>query len=122
MSSRCRSRAVTGRRLVDAGAPVTMKPAGPRHVDQYVPAQLGQASTRRQFGRKVGPPRYKSKKDTRQSIRLNSNAFSLTENGTVYVAKVGNLKVRWFRRLPAAPTSLTVTKDSCGRYFLSFVV
>ncbi|MFF4866030.1 RNA-guided endonuclease TnpB family protein, partial [Streptomyces sp. NPDC001231] len=26
------------------------------------------------------------------------------------------------RRLPAAPTSLTVTKDSSGRYFLSFVV
>ncbi|GAA2644019.1 RNA-guided endonuclease TnpB family protein [Streptomyces vastus] len=73
-------------------------------------------------GRKAGPPRYKSKKDTRQSIRLNANAFSLKENGTVYVAKVGNLKVKWSRRLPAAPTSLTVTKDSSGRYFLSFVV
>lgn len=73
-------------------------------------------------GRKVGPPRYKSKKDTWQSIRLNTNAFSLQDNGTVYVAKVGNLKVTWSRRLPAAPTSLTVTKDSCGRYFLSFVV
>jgi putative transposase len=45
-------------------------------------------------GRKVGPPRYKSKKDTRQSIRLNTNAFSLLENGTVYLAKVGNLKVK----------------------------
>ncbi|GGR44158.1 transposase [Streptomyces aurantiogriseus] len=73
-------------------------------------------------GRKVGPPRYKSKKDTRQSIRLNTNAFWLQDDGTVYVAKVGNLKVKWSRRLPAAPTSLTVTKDSCGRYFLSFVV
>jgi putative transposase len=73
-------------------------------------------------GRKVGPPRYKSKKDTRQSIRLTANAFSLQKNGTVYVAKVGDLKVKWSRRLPAAPTSLTVTKDSCGRYFLSFVV
>ncbi len=73
-------------------------------------------------GRKVGPPRYKSKKDTRQSIRLNTNAFSLHNDGTVYVAKVGNLKVKWSRRLPAAPTSLTVTKDSCGRCFLSFVV
>jgi putative transposase len=40
----------------------------------------------------------------------------------VYVAKVGRLKATWPRRLPAAPTSLTVTKDSCGRYFLSFVV
>ena len=73
-------------------------------------------------GKKVGPPRYKSKKDTRQSIRLNTNAFTLTANGTVYVAKVGDLKVKWSRRLPAAPTSLTVTKDSSGRYFLSFVV
>ncbi|MEU9850675.1 RNA-guided endonuclease TnpB family protein, partial [Streptomyces sp. NPDC047985] len=58
----------------------------------------------------------------RQSIRLNSGAFSLPGDGTVYVAKVGNLKVTWSRRLPAAPTSLTVVKDSCGRYFLSFVV
>ena len=40
----------------------------------------------------------------------------------MYVAKVGNLKVKWSRQLPAAPTSLTVTKDSSGRYFLSFVV
>ncbi|MER5968757.1 transposase [Streptomyces sp. NPDC002055] len=54
-------------------------------------------------GRKVGPPRYKSKKDRRQSIRLNTNAFSLRGDGTVYVAKVGSLKVRWSRRLPAAP-------------------
>ncbi|MFF8880900.1 RNA-guided endonuclease InsQ/TnpB family protein [Streptomyces flaveolus] len=73
-------------------------------------------------GRKVGPPRYKSKKDTRQSIRLNTNAFCLNSDGTVYVAKVGSLKVKWSRRLPATPSSLTVTKDSSGRYFLSFVV
>ncbi|MFE4695560.1 RNA-guided endonuclease InsQ/TnpB family protein [Streptomyces sp. NPDC056738] len=73
-------------------------------------------------GRRVGPPRYKSRKDTRQSIRLNTNAFRLQGDGTVYVAKVGNLKVKWSRRLPATPTSLTVTQDSSGRYFLSFVV
>ncbi|MFJ5035557.1 hypothetical protein ACIQB5_47905 [Streptomyces sp. NPDC088560] len=40
----------------------------------------------------------------------------------MYVAGVGGLKVKGFRRLPAAPTSLTVTKDSSARYFLSFVV
>jgi putative transposase len=73
-------------------------------------------------GRKVSPPRFKSKKDTRQAIRLNNNAFSLQDNGTVYVAKVGNIKVKWSRTLPAAPTSLTVVKDSSGRYFMSFVV
>ena len=35
----------------------------------------------------------------------------LQHNGTVYVAKVGAIKVNWSRPLPAAPTSLTVTKD-----------
>ncbi|MEU0846348.1 transposase, partial [Streptomyces sp. NPDC005962] len=73
-------------------------------------------------GREVAPPRYKSKKDTRQSIRLNTNAFSLQDNGTVYVAKVGTIRVKWSRPLPAAPTSLTVIKDSAGRYCMSFVV
>ncbi|MGW5214336.1 hypothetical protein ACWEQO_24840 [Streptomyces sp. NPDC004051] len=38
--------------------------------------------TGRRPGRKAGPPRYKSKKDTRQWMRLTSNAFSLQENGT----------------------------------------
>lgn len=73
-------------------------------------------------GRKVSPPRYKSGKDSRQSIRLTRNAFSLTDDSRLYVAKVGDLKVRWSRSLPAAPTSLTVIRDSAGRYFASFVV
>ncbi|WP_406182453.1 RNA-guided endonuclease InsQ/TnpB family protein [Streptomyces sp. NBC_01006] len=78
--------------------------------------------TGRRKGRKVGPPRFKSKKDPRQSIRVNANAFTLNANGTVYVAKVGSLKLKWSRPLPAAPTSLTVIKDSAGRFFASFVV
>ncbi|WKU44731.1 RNA-guided endonuclease TnpB family protein [Streptomyces sp. VNUA116] len=73
-------------------------------------------------GPRVAPPRFKSKKDGRQSVRLNTNAFSLRPDGSVYVAKVGDIKVRWSRPLPAAPTSLTVARDPCGRYFMSFVV
>jgi putative transposase len=73
-------------------------------------------------GPKAAPPRYKSRKDTRQSIRLNSNAFALRGNGRVYLAKIGEVKVTWSRELPAAPSSVTVIKDSAGRYFLSFVV
>ncbi|MCJ1677338.1 transposase [Streptomyces sp. APSN-46.1] len=46
----------------------------------------------------------------------------LRDDGRVYVAKVGDLRVRWSRPLPAAPTSLTVVKDAAGRYFASFVV
>ncbi len=58
-------------------------------------------------GKRKGPkaalPRFKSKKDGRQSVRLNTNAFSLQPDGSVYVAKVGDIKVRWSRPVPAAP-------------------
>lgn len=73
-------------------------------------------------GRKVGPPRFRSRKDHRQSIRLTSNGFSLRDNGKLYVAKVGELAVRWSRALPSEPSSVTIIRDSSGRYFASFVV
>ncbi|MFG2916419.1 RNA-guided endonuclease InsQ/TnpB family protein [Kitasatospora sp. NPDC048298] len=73
-------------------------------------------------GPKVAPPRFKSKRDNRQSIRLTANGFCLRDNGRLYVAKVGDLDVRWSRPLPAAPTSVTVTKDAADRYWASFVV
>ncbi|NEP05845.1 MAG: transposase [Okeania sp. SIO2G4] len=38
------------------------------------------------------------------------------------MAKIGKLKIVWSRELPAAPSSVTVIKDSAHRYFLSFVV
>jgi putative transposase len=78
--------------------------------------------TGRRKGPKVAPPRFKSKRDNRQSIRLTANGFSLRDNGTVYVAKVGDLEVKWSRPLPAAPSSVTITKDASGRYWASFVV
>ena len=73
-------------------------------------------------GRKVGRPRFRSRKHNRQAIRLTRNGFSLRSNGRLYVAKVGDLNVRWSRELPSAPSSATVIKDAAGRYFVSFVV
>ncbi|MEU9662958.1 RNA-guided endonuclease InsQ/TnpB family protein [Streptomyces chartreusis] len=73
-------------------------------------------------GPKVAPPRFKSKRDNEQSIRLTANGFSLRDNGKLYVAKVGDLRVRWSRQLPAVPTSVTVTKNAANRYWVSFVV
>jgi putative transposase len=73
-------------------------------------------------GPKVASPRFKSRKDSRQSIRLTTNGFSLRPDGRLYVAKVGDLRVKWSRVLPSAPTSVTVTMDAAGRYFASFVV
>ncbi|MGS2619860.1 RNA-guided endonuclease InsQ/TnpB family protein [Micromonospora sp. LZ34] len=74
-------------------------------------------------GRKVGPPRFRSRKDNRQAIRFTANArFTVLDNGRLRLPKIGDVAVRWSRRLPAAPTSVTVIRDAAGRYFASFVV
>ncbi|MGX6509165.1 RNA-guided endonuclease InsQ/TnpB family protein [Rhodococcus sp. SJ-2] len=73
-------------------------------------------------GRKVGPPRFRSRKDTRQAIRLTRNGFSIRGNRKLYIAKVGEVKVAWSRDLPSEPSSVSIIKDSAGRYFASFVV
>lgn len=73
-------------------------------------------------GPKVGEPRFRSRMDSRQSIRFTRDAFRLRKSGKLYLAKIGEIKVRWSRRLPSAPSSTTVIKDAAGRYFVSFVV
>lgn len=73
-------------------------------------------------GPKVGAPRLRSRKDNRQAIRFTRNGFTLRDNGTLYLAKIGEVKVLWSRPLPSAPSSVTVVKDASGRYFASFVV
>jgi len=72
-------------------------------------------------GRKVGHPRFRSRKDNRQSIRLTRNGFSVTTGG-VRVAKVGDVRVVWSRVLPSVPSSVTVIREADGRYYASFVV
>lgn len=73
-------------------------------------------------GPKMGPPKFK-KKTSRQSIRFTANArFSITEDGALRLPKIGDVKVRWSRKLPCAPSSVTVIKDAADRYFASFVV
>jgi putative transposase len=74
-------------------------------------------------GPKIGPPRFRSRKDTRQAIRFTANArFKILSNGKLRLAKIGDVPVRWSRPLPSEPSSVTVIKDSAGRYFASFVV
>lgn len=74
-------------------------------------------------GPKVGSPRFKSRKDSRQSIRFTANArWNLDQSGRLNLPKIGAVKVTWSRALPTTPTSVTVIKDSAGRYFASFVI
>ncbi|MEV6986813.1 transposase, partial [Sphaerisporangium sp. NPDC051017] len=68
-------------------------------------------------GPKVGPPRFRSRKDNRQAIRFTRNArFSITTGGRLRLPKIGDVDVRWSRSLPADPSSVTVVKDAAGRY------
>ncbi|WP_432108308.1 RNA-guided endonuclease InsQ/TnpB family protein [Streptomyces sp. AA1529] len=72
---------------------------------------------------KVGPPRYKSRKDSRQTVRFTANAsWRITAGGKLRLPKVGDVPVRWSRALPSTPSTVTVLMDAAGRYFASFVV
>jgi len=79
-------------------------------------------AVKREGGRFVGHPRFKSRKDQRQSIRLTNNGFTRLNSGKLRLAKIGDVKVVWLRDLPSTPSSVTVIRDRAGRYFASFVV
>jgi putative transposase len=74
----------------------------------------------RRKGRKIGHPVFR-RKHRRQSIRLTRNGFSL-RGPWLYVAKVGEIKVRWSRPLPSPSSSVTVIREPDGCHYASFVV
>jgi putative transposase len=56
-------------------------------------------------GPRVRPPRFRSRKDTRQAIRFTANArFTVLPNGKLRLPKIGDVPVRWSRPLPSAPS------------------
>ena len=71
-------------------------------------------------GKKVNSPKFK-KRTNRQSARFRKGGFRI-KAAKVFLAKIGCIKTKWSRPLPAEPSSVTVIKDTAGRYFLSFVV
>ncbi|WAL75818.1 RNA-guided endonuclease TnpB family protein [Kitasatospora sp. YST-16] len=72
---------------------------------------------------RMGVPRFKSRKDTRQAVRFTANArWRITSGGKLSLPKIGDLAVKWSRILPSDPSTVTVVKDSAGRYFASFVI
>ncbi|WP_343958417.1 transposase [Yaniella flava] len=85
------------------------------------------SATGRRKGPKVRPPRFKSRRQHRQRIRLTRHGFRLhhqthQKNGKLYVAKIGHISIRMSRPLPAEPSSVTVTQYADGFYEASFVV
>jgi putative transposase len=71
-------------------------------------------------GRQVGHPVFRRKRGG-QSARFTRNGFGLRGH-RLYVAKVGEIAVRWSRPLPSVPSSVTVIREPDGRYYASFVV
>lgn len=70
------------------------------------------------FQKRAKYPTFKSKHGP-QSARYMSNGFRI-KDGQLWLAKQdAPLNVRWSRNLPSAPSSITVSKDCAGRYFVS---
>ena len=61
------------------------------------------------------------KKTHKQSAEFTKSAFKYTD-GQLFIAKCKEpLNVRWSRQLPSHPTTITISKDCAGRYFVSFL-
>jgi len=67
---------------------------------------------------KAGYPRFK-KKDDRQSIRLTKSAFRYRDGEIIIAKSKSPLPIRWSRPLPSEPSSITLSRDRAGRYFIS---
>jgi putative transposase len=70
-------------------------------------------------------PRFKSRKRSRRSAEFTASAF-IYDNGELRLAKLMNepLDVMWSRPLPdgAVPSTVTVSQDRAGRWFVSMRV
>ena len=80
----------------------------------------------RHKGRRVGVPRFKSKRG-KQSARFTRNAGFKTQQtthgaGFLTLPKIGRVRFALSRPLPSEPSSVTVIREADGRYYLSFVV
>ena len=75
------------------------------------------------FAKRARYPRYKSRKKSRASAEYTRSAFRWRD-GTLTLAKMAEpLAVRWSRPLPAGatPSTVTVSRDPAGRWFVSLL-
>ncbi|WP_286789111.1 MULTISPECIES: RNA-guided endonuclease InsQ/TnpB family protein [unclassified Pseudomonas] len=63
-------------------------------------------------------PTFKKKRN-HQSAEFTASAFNYRD-GELFLAKSSEpLNIRWSRALPSAPSTVTVSRDAAGRYFVS---
>lgn len=78
-------------------------------------------------GRRVGKPRFKSRRDNRQAARFTRSArFKVRQvsrsKAQVYLPKIGWITLHYSRPLPSDPSSVTIIHNSDDTYHVSFVV
>ena len=75
------------------------------------------------FGKRAKYPRFKSRKKSRKSAEYTTSGFRFRE-GKLTPAKMAEpLDIVWSRPLPevAAPSTVTVSQDAAGRWFVSML-
>ncbi|MFE4414944.1 RNA-guided endonuclease InsQ/TnpB family protein [Streptomyces sp. NPDC056821] len=75
------------------------------------------------FGKRAKYPRFKSRKKSRRSAEYTTSGFRIRD-GQLTLAKMDRpLDIVWSRPLPegASPSTVTVSQDSAGRWFVSML-
>lgn len=71
------------------------------------------------FAKRSGYPKFRSKHG-KQSAAYTANGFKWdATNRNLSISKIGRLHVKWSRGFTRSPTTVTITKDRAGRYFVS---
>lgn len=71
------------------------------------------------FAKRSKYPRFRSRHG-KQSAEYTTNGFKWdATNRNLTISKVGRLRVVWSREFTSTPSTVTITKDCAGRYFVS---
>jgi putative transposase len=75
------------------------------------------------FAKRARYPRFKSRKRSRKSAEYTSSAFRFRDGKLTLAKMTDPLNIVWSRPLPeqATPSTVTVSQDSAGRWFVSLL-
>jgi putative transposase len=75
------------------------------------------------FAKRAKYPRFKSRKKSRKSAEYTSSAFRFRDGELTLAKMTEPLDIVWSRPLPggAVPTTVTVSQDAAGRWFVSLL-
>lgn len=74
------------------------------------------------FAKRTAYPSFR-RKDGRQSAEFTRSGFVFDIGaGRLTIAKMGDMKVKWSRRVTCDPSTVTVIRNPSGRYFVSLTV